>query len=153
MTMDIQFREIDKSNYEDCVSLEVLDEQKEFVASNSWSLLEAKYEDGERRPLAICNGDEIVGFLMYTYYPADQDYPRDSWWLERFMIDKKHQKRGYGRESLARFLDHAREELVGMELRTSAEPSNSVAIELYEKAGFRRTGEVAAGEVVLLIQL
>ncbi|WP_252217454.1 hypothetical protein [Clostridium sp. VAP41] len=43
--MDINFREIDKSNYNTCVSLKVGEHQTNYVASNAFSLVQASYED------------------------------------------------------------------------------------------------------------
>lgn len=42
----ITFREIDKSNYMECISLKVKDEQRGFVADNARSLAEARFEEG-----------------------------------------------------------------------------------------------------------
>lgn len=150
--MDIEFRKIDRSNYEECVDLKVLDEQREFVSANWWSLLEANYEDN-RYPLAIYVGDTMVGFLMYSFYLASKEYSSDSWWLERFMIDGSLQKKGYGKASLMKFFGLMKAALGSIELRTSAEPDNEVAIKLYESCGFIKTGESVEREEVLLISL
>lgn len=40
------FREIDKSNYWDCMMLTTDDSQERFVAENKQSLVETTYEDG-----------------------------------------------------------------------------------------------------------
>ena len=42
----ITFREIDKSNYMECICLKVKDEQRGFVADNARSLAEARFEEG-----------------------------------------------------------------------------------------------------------
>ncbi|SET57095.1 diamine N-acetyltransferase [Oceanobacillus limi] len=86
---------------------------------------------------------------MYCYYPADEDYCLDSWWIERFMIDKKFQNKGYGRTSLQKFFDYFSNKFGNVDLRISTEPENELAIRLYESVGFVKTGEVAAGEIVL----
>ena len=39
----ITFREIDKSNYMECICLKVKDEQRGFVADNARSLAEARF--------------------------------------------------------------------------------------------------------------
>lgn len=151
--MELKLKKIDKDNYEECISLKVFKEQEDFVAPNYWSLLEANYEDGERMPMGIYLDDKMIGFFMFSYYKTDKEYPVDAWWYERFMIDKKHQRKGYGRQSLYKSLDFAREKLGNIEFRISAEPENEVAINLYEKVGFKKTGETAGGEVVLIINL
>ena len=42
----MEFRQIDKSNYWDCIELVVDKSQEGFVADNKQSLVEAAYEDG-----------------------------------------------------------------------------------------------------------
>ena len=42
----ITFKEIDRSNYMECISLRIKEEQKGFVADNAQSLVEAKFEEG-----------------------------------------------------------------------------------------------------------
>lgn len=46
----ISFREIDKSNYLECICLKVKDEQRGFVADNARSLVEARFEEGLYAP-------------------------------------------------------------------------------------------------------
>ena len=41
----MEFREIDKYNYWDCIELTIDDNQEGFVADNKQSLVEAAYED------------------------------------------------------------------------------------------------------------
>lgn len=148
----IELKKVDRTNYEDCIQLKVAENQKNFVAENWYSLLEANYEE-DRYPFAIYWDKKLVGFLMYSYYPADEDYPLDSWWIERLMVDKRFQKRGYGRKALKHFIEWFRAQYDAIELRISAEGSNAVAIELYEDLGFEKTGETVDGEVVLLKKL
>lgn len=147
--MPITFKEIDVSNYKDSVFLKVNENQEDFVAPNWYSILEAHFEELEKHAYAIYEGEEMVGFLMYSYYPADDDYPRDSWWLERYMIGKDFQGKGYGKKALEQFLGFFSETYKGQDILTSAVPDNHVAITLYEHAGFKRTGEYVDKEVVL----
>ena len=151
--MEIEFKPINKNNYKECVKLRVFKEQENFVSTNYWSLLEVNYEDGERTPMGIYNNEKMIGFFMFSFYKADKDYPVDSWWYERFMIDSAYQRKGFGRASLYKSLDYARKNLGKIEFRIAAEPENDVAIKLYEEAGFKKTGEMVCGEVVLLMNL
>ncbi len=130
--MDINFRKIDKSNYNTCVSLKVGEHQTNYVASNAFSLVQAAYED-ELYPLGIYNGDEMVGFLLYDY-----DEELNGWSFSRFMIDIKHQNKGFGSKALEKFLDFFHDKFPSENLYTSAEIDNEVAIKLYEKYGFNK---------------
>ncbi|EES51109.1 GNAT family N-acetyltransferase [Clostridium botulinum] len=130
--MDINFKEIDKSNYNACISLKVGEHQGNYVASNIFSLVQSAYED-ELYPLAIYNGDEMVGFLLYDY-----DEELKGWSFSRFMIDIKHQNKGLGSKALEKFLDFFHDKFPSENLYTSAEIDNEVAIKLYEKYGFNK---------------
>jgi diamine N-acetyltransferase len=130
--MDINFREIDKSNYNTCVSLKVGEHQTNYVASNAFSLVQAVYED-ELYPLGIYNGDEMVGFLLYDY-----DEELKGWSFSRFMIDIKYQNKGFGSKALEKFLDFFHDKFPNENLYTSVEIDNEVAIKLYEKYGFNK---------------
>ena len=130
--MDISFRKIDKTNYEACVLLKVAEEQKHFVASNAYSLVQAAYEDN-LYPLSIYDGEEMIGFILYDY-----DDELNGWSFSRFMIGIKHQNKGYGAKALEKFLEFFHTEYPEESLYTSAETDNDVAIGLYEKFGFER---------------
>ena len=58
-------REIDKSNYWDCMALTLDESQKGFVADNKQSLVEAAYEDG-LYTLGIYREEMMVGFVRMT---------------------------------------------------------------------------------------
>lgn len=130
--MNINFREIDKSNYSTCISLKVGEHQTNYVASNAFSLVQAFYEE-ELYPLAIYNDDEMVGFLLYDY-----DEELGGWSFSRFMIDIKHQNRGIGSKALEKFLDFFHNKFPNQNLYTSVEIDNEIAIKLYEKYGFNK---------------
>lgn len=130
--MNISFREIDKTNYEACVLLKVAEEQKQFVASNAYSLVQAAYEDN-LYPLAIYDEEEMIGFILYDY-----DDELNGWSFSRFMIDIKHQNKGYGAKALEKFLEFFHTNYPEQSLYTSAETDNGVAIRLYEKFGFEK---------------
>lgn len=126
----IKFRDIDKSNYNECISLRVGEHQKNYVASNMYSLVQASYEDG-LYPLGIFNEDEMIGFLLYDY-----DEELNGWSFSRFMIDIKYQNKGFGRKALEKFLEYFHSKLPNKSLYTSVEIDNDIAIKLYQKYGF-----------------
>ena len=130
--MNINFREIDKTNYNECVKLTVGKHQKHYVASNIFSLVQAAYEE-ELYPLGIYNGDEMVGFLLYDY-----DKELEGWSFSRFMIDINHQNKGYGTIALKKFLEFFHDKLPNKNLYTSVEIDNKIAIKMYESFGFKK---------------
>ena len=76
----MEFRKIDRSNYWECMELTVDDSQKDFVADNKQSLVEAAYEEN-LYTLGIYCQDTMVGFILYDY---DDQIP--GWSMSRFMI-------------------------------------------------------------------
>ena len=126
----IKFRDIEKSNYNECISLRVGEHQKNYVASNMYSLVQASYEDG-LYPLGIFNEDEMIGFLLYDY-----DEELNGWSFSRFMIDIKYQNKGFGRKALEKFLEYFQSKFPNKSLYTSVEIDNDIAIKLYQKYGF-----------------
>ena len=130
--MNINFKEIDKSNYNTCINLKVGEHQKNYVASNAISLVQAFYED-ELYPIGIYNDEEMVGFILYDY-----DKELEGWSFSRFMIDINHQNKGYGSKALEKFLEFFHNKYEEENLYTSVEIDNEVAIKLYEKYGFNK---------------
>ena len=127
----ITFREIDKSNYMECICLKVKDEQRGFVADNARSLVEARFEEGPYTR-AVYSGDTMVGFVLFDY---DPEIP--GWCMSRFMIGAQYQGQGLGKEAVSRFLDDAKERMGLLELYIHVELENTAAYELYQKLGFR----------------
>lgn len=145
----IHLTEINQKNYKICAKLHVEKTQENFVAPNWYSLLEAKFEE-DKRALGIYKEEEMIGFLMFGYCPADESYPKDSWWIERFMIDSRFQNKGFGKKGLQKALEWFTKECKETELRISAVEGNTIAQNLYEQVGFVMTGEKVDGEIVLL---
>lgn len=138
--MNIEFRKIDKTNYCDCIKLKVSEKQERFVASNMFSLVQTACESN-LYPLGIYYNDKMVGFLLYDF-----DDELNGWSMSRFMIDKNYQKQGIGKVALKKFLEFFVQKYGHIQLYTSAEVDNIVAILLYEKMGFNQ-GEVFEYEV------
>ncbi len=130
--MKIEFRPIDRTNYNECIELSVNENQKRFVAPNQYSLVQAAYEPN-LYPLAIYNDSQMIGFILYDF-----DEELNGWSMSRFMIGSSFQDCGYGKQALKQFLLFFKENYTEVStLYTSAEVDNKVAIELYKKAGFK----------------
>lgn len=144
---DVELREITMENFRECIALDVAEYQRGFVASNMYSLAEAK-ADGVSKPLAVYADGEMVGFTMYWY-----DAANGTGCIDRLMVSARHQGRGYGRAAMLEVIRRFRGTPGCARLRTSFEPTNTVAEGLYESLGFRKTGEVSEGEVVAVLEL
>lgn len=157
----VELKKITYDNFNECIKLVTTEEQKEFVASNIYSLAEAYValtnQECIPMPYAIYNDDIMVGFLMMSYNEKDEDddEDEDAYSIWRFMIDKKYQGKGYGKESMAKALQliktfpHGEAKLVVL----SYEPENVVAKKLYASFEFEETGEIEYGEAVAILKL
>lgn len=133
--------------------LRVAPEQQPYVASNAESIAQA-YFHPEAWFRAICVDDEPVGFVMLedpTQLPDTIGAAQIGLW--RFMIDARHQGKGYGRAALRLVVAHVRSRPGQTTLSTSCVPGPHSPIGFYEKFGFTRTGEIDDGEEVLELPL
>ena len=158
---NIHLEKVTEDNVEAIVNLRVSKEQRNYVASNKWSLIDAylSLADGEPVfPFGIYNGKTPVGFIMISYYNDWKGYEREAWlnsdsyrfykdkyyyYIWRFMIDKRFQGRGYGKEALKQALDFIRTYPCGKAQYCvlSYEPSNEFAKKFYGSFGFEELNE------------
>ena len=144
--MAVSFRDIDGENLDCCIELRVREDQP-FVAPNVYSIAQAGVEPGWVTK-AIHSDGTMVGFAMYTI-----DEKLSELYLCRFMIDRDHQGKGYGREALA-LLRSVAEGTPGVtRMRLSTSPENLRGIKIYERFGFVDTGEMEDGEEVFVLEL
>jgi len=134
-------------NFRVCLALDVAEDQRGFVASNMYSLAEAK-ADGVSIPQGIYAEDVMVGFVMYWF-----DAEHGTGYIDRLMVDANHQGKGYGRFAMSTVIDRLRHSLGCTIIRTSFAPENRVAEGLYQSLGFQKTGVIEDGEVVMVLSL
>ena len=163
----IHLEKIDYRNVWDIVDLKVARSQKEFVAGNGDSIIQAYAAIGtecQAFPFGIYNDNKPVGFLMIGYNEAvlydveDFESPealKNSYSIWRLMIDKKHQGKGYGRDAIRLALDFIRTWPCGKAeyCEISYEPENEAARKLYCSLGFKENGEMDGDEIVAVMKL
>jgi diamine N-acetyltransferase len=133
----VHLRKVTVDNLFECISLEVKESQKEFIASNVKSLAEA-YVNPNLFPLAIYDTKVVgyekphlpmIGFTMYEIVAGVG-------FILRLMIDHKYQQQGYGQatilELIRRLKLHPEVELIA----TSHKRGNETAAKLYRSLGF-----------------
>ena len=71
------------------------------------------------------------------------------------MIDKRYQRKGYGREAIKLALDFIRTWPCGEAKYCwlSYEPENKVAADLYSSFGFKETGDMDGEELIAVLEL
>lgn len=143
---NVTLRQIDRDNWREACKLKVSELQKNFVAPNWYSIIEAGYDGYTTR--AIYDGELMVGFLMYGYDPQEKEH-----WIIRLMVDEEYQGQGYGRAAMHKLIEIFQDKPDCNEVFISFEPINNVARKLYSDLGFIDTGRVEYGETVYKLAL
>ena len=128
-------------NMKECIELEVAPEQKDFAAPNSISLAHAynlNVRGTHAVPQAIYADGKMIGLITYSYHIDHKHYGETCYNVWRFMIDKNHQGKGYGKQAMGKVLDEIRAMPFGKAnyVYTNYEPKNEVGRKLYASFGF-----------------
>ena len=151
-------RPVSRDNWNELIRLKVSDSQRNFVASNLYSIAEAQFgydeKDGKGHweffPFGIYEGDMPVGFLMYG---INYDYPETQGLVVRLMVDENHQGKGFGKFGMEKVLEIFRaDEKIQNAIITYA-PENDGARKLYARFGFVETGDLLDDETVAVLRL
>ena len=153
--MKVSLREISPANQAEIEALTVAAEQDEYVESVAASLIEAA-DTPDACPWyrAVYLGDTPVGFVMISdgITVANPDY-LGPYFLWRLLIDQNHQRRGLGSSALDLVIEHVRTRADARVLITSTVQGRHSPLGFYLRRGFRPTGEVHQGELVLELDL
>lgn len=145
MSKRISLREVTAANWEEVADLEVHEHQEDFLDDNAWSIAESKF-NRNAVPRAIYAGNIPVGFIMWESM-RDEGTPHD-YSIYRFMIDKDHQSKGYGRIALELALGEIRKDRKLSRITICYVPENAGAREFYASFGFREVGLDEDGEMI-----
>jgi len=149
----VALREITGDTVGSIIGLSVAEHQKGFVATNAVSLAQALFSK-EAWYRAIYVGDEPAGFVMLydeSLREPRPETPEVGVW--RFMVDERFQGRGVGRAALQLVIEHVRAKGLFTTLELSYVPAVGNPEPFYRALGFRHTGRVDDGEVVLALDL
>lgn len=133
-------------NWRAVADLEVTEAQRTFVAAPTRYLALCAY-GGVWRPLAVCLGDRVIGFVMWAEDPDD-----GSCWLGGLIVDRRHQRQGHGRRTLEAAMERLTNEHGHRRFALSYRSENPAKL-LYQALGFRETGEVDDDELVARLWL
>ena len=141
------------------IALQVTPDQEQFVTSVEQSFRDAvAYAHAKPRAWTINDGDLVVGFLMLSDGVAPDVIAADPhmvspYFLWRLLIDREHQRHGYGSAALDALVAYVRSRPGADALYTSAVPGEGSPRAFYERYGFVATGEVVDDEDVLRLDL
>ena len=152
-TLPVSLREVTDENRDAVCALVVDPGQERFVSSVAESLDEAAATP-EAAPWyrAIYADDEPVGFVMLSWDTKPAPGILGPYFLWRILIDRHHQRHGYGRDALAQVVDLLRAD-GARELLTSYHPGDGEPWPFYRRLGFEPTGEMDDEEIVLRLDL
>ena len=159
----LRLEQVNGKNVWDILKLTVEENQKNFVANNDISIIEAYTAitaNGYAFPFGIYENETPVGFLMIgfdidDYWDDAPSIAKGNYNLWRLMIDKAYQRRGYGKEAVQLALDFIKSFPCGKAeyCWLSYEPENEAARQLYRSFGFSETGEVDGEELIAVLRL
>ena len=95
-------------------------------------------------------GKDLVGFAMYGFFPEEGINGRV--WLDRFLIDSKHQGLGLGSIMLKALIQRLEQEFSCHEIYLSIIADNQAAIHLYQKFNFKFNGEVDSNNEKIMVK-
>jgi diamine N-acetyltransferase len=149
----VTLREITADTVRTICALRVAPAQERLVAPNAVSIAQAYFEPAAWFR-AIYAGETPVGFAMLfdsTRAVAPED--PDTCHLWRFMIAEQHQQQGHGGAALRLLIDHARSLPGTRKFSLSFVPEGAGPRDFYARFGFRETGEMDDGEVIMELAL
>ena len=108
------------------------------------------YRDaGDVYPFAIYNNEDIpVGFMM-----LDEDLEERCLMIWRIMLPVEHQNKKYGSQAIRKVIDLAKKSGKYDYMIIDYAPENKIAEKLYKRMGFKPTGEISNGEIVMSLDL
>ena len=159
----LHLEKINGSNVWNILKLTVSESQKNYVAANDISIIEAYTAiagNGYAFPFGIYDDEKPVGFLMIgfdvdDYWTDAPEIAKGNYNLWRLMIDQAWQNRGYGKKAVQLALDFIKSMPCGKAeyCWLSYEPENEVARQLYQSFGFAETGEMDGDERIAVLRL
>lgn len=159
----MRLEKINSKNVWEIIKLQVNDNQKNFVASNVVSIVEAyvtMIEEKNVFTFGLYDNEKPIGFIMIGYgieeeWMKSSNIDINSYSLWRLMIDKQYQGKGYGKQAIKLALDFIKTFPCGNAKYCflSYEPENTHAKKLYESFGFIETEYRDEEEIVAILNL
>ena len=132
----INLREITETNLISIIDLDVSENQNDLVAPNAVSIAQGHYSKSAWFK-GIFNDDVAIGFVMLDLITEE-----NKCFLWRFMIDKKHQGKGYGKIALTQVIAYVKSFKVFDNIGTSYVPTDNSAEGFYKNFGFIESEEI-----------
>lgn len=154
----ISFAEVSEKNVSPLVRMNPGAIGERMVATNGISIAQGTYSKNAWMR-AIMAGETPVGFVMLFDPTLNLEAAKaegealDVLYIWRFMIDFKHQSRGFGEQVMKLLVEHAKTMPSINEVRLSYVMREGNAKPFYERCGFRETGKVTDGEMEMALRV
>lgn len=150
--MDLKFKEVTPDNWRRINSLEVRDEQKEFVASNVAILAKAfAYNMYNSRGYVLYSEDNPIGLIMQRDFFYNEDIICI---LDQFMIDKNYQGKGFGKTAMKQWISMIKSKNKYNLIMLCYKQGDIIAEKMYQGLGFiRKPEEDDEDELVMIYKL
>ena len=127
------------------LGLKVREDQRNYVSESAGILARAyAYRESRSRAFVIYNDEVPVGMAMYHDFDEWQAYD-----FSQFFIDQRYQRNGYGFEAAAQILQMMKDDGKYDRVVLCYIEGDDAARNLYEKLGFRHTGEAYEDEITM----
>ncbi|MBR5258855.1 MAG: GNAT family N-acetyltransferase [Clostridia bacterium] len=131
------------------LGLKVRDDQLSYVSDSAGILARAyAYRESRSRAFVIYSDELPVGMAMYHDWDEEKAYD-----FSQFFIDQRYQGRGFGYEAAKQILEMMKQDGKYDRVCLCYIEGDDPARKLYEKLGFRHTGEAYEDEITMELSL
>ena len=131
------------------LGLTVRDDQRRFVSDSAGILARAfAYRENRSQAFVIYNKDIPIGMAMY--------HDLDDWKVydfSQFFIDQRYQGNGFGYEAAKQIIQMMKDDGKYDKVVLCYIDGDEAARILYEKLGFKHTGEADGNEIIMELKL
>lgn len=126
----IILREIDQSNFNECMGLER--KSQKYVGDSSYVLAEAYIYRQHSTVYGIYNDEQMVGLVTLRDRPTLQKYS----FTDLFIADN-YQNKGYAKETVKKIIEKFKIEGKADTINLCVHETNGIALKIYKDCGFR----------------
>lgn len=147
----IHLERISRENWREATFITTDPEHKcpldeEWVTSTAFSIVQSVFEP-EWEARVIMDDEKLIGFAFYGYWDK-----KDAPLFCRYTIDIGKQNKGYGQAALPIIIEEIKKQYQCDKIYLTLEDENQRAVHIYQKFGFRPTGEYDEGEAIYVYE-
>ena len=131
------------------LGLTVRDDQRRFVSDSAGILARAyAYRENRSQAFVVYNNDLPIGMAMYHDLDDWKAYD-----FSQFFIDQRYQGNGFGCEAATQIIQMMKDDGKYDKVVLCYIEGDDAARKLYEKLGFKHTGEADGDEIIMELRL